>query len=120
MILAYVAGPFSASTPAGVEANIRAAEEVGRGLAELGIMPVIPHSIGRNMQGTHSYEFWIEGTMTLMHRCDWLVLAPGWAASQGARLEHNEWIRRRGFDVGEMKTVFVWLIDRDLIARMAR
>jgi len=92
MILSYIAGRFSAPTRELVEANIAAAEGLGLFLASRGYYPVIPHSSTGHPGFEHigSYEFYIEGTLELMRRCDCVVLVPGWESSRGARGEVEE------------------------------
>jgi len=89
MRLYYVAGAFSAKTRAGVEANIRAAEELGIRAAKLGLYPVIPHCNTSHpaFELVQPYPFWIEGTLALLMRCDALITVPGWENSSGARGE---------------------------------
>lgn len=64
MKLIYVAGPYTAPTRDGVEANIAAAERVGIVIAKLGGMPVIPHANTAHPEFEHigTSEFWYEGT----------------------------------------------------------
>lgn len=90
MIFVYVAGPFSAPTREGVEANIFRVVEYGVKIAELGFFPVIPHAntADPRFEKVQDYPFWIEGTMGLMERSDVLFLIPGWEASSGSRGEH--------------------------------
>ena len=86
MKLVYVAGRFSGVNRACVERNIAAAVEVGLGVAKVGAMPVVPHSntSHEDYEALQPYEFWIEGTMALLERCDALITVPGWEASDGA------------------------------------
>jgi len=84
----YVAGPFSALTPEGVEAHIQAAEEWGRQIADLGAVPLVPHSIGRHMQQIQNYAWWTDATLELMDRADAVFFLPGWTESPGSRGEH--------------------------------
>jgi hypothetical protein len=97
LILVYVAGPFSAPTREGVEANIDAAVELGLRVAEIGLYPVIPHANTRHpaFEKLQPYKFWIEGTVTLMRRaCDALILVPKWENSTGATEERADMIVR--------------------------
>ena len=75
MLIAFIAGPFRGSNPWEVEQNIRRAEEVAFKVAELGIMPLCPHTNTRFFDGTLTDEFWLEGTSELLRRCDMVVLA---------------------------------------------
>jgi hypothetical protein len=90
MKLVYVAGPYTAATPWEVEQNIRRAEEVGLSVARLGRMPVIPHSMCRFFHGQQTSEFWYEGTLMLLSKCDEIILVDGWTKSKGtlADIEH--------------------------------
>ena len=102
MILAYVAGPYTADTDEAIEANILAAEAVARELIERTdskVSPIIPHSIGRNFKhGPGDYQYWIAATLEMLKPCDCLVTVPGWERSSGARGE-VEWCRAHGTPV---------------------
>lgn len=86
VVLVYVAGPFSSSTRDGVEANIRAAEDVGIEVARIGACPVIPHANTSRpeFEQLQPYEFWIEATRLLMIRCDAVLMMQNWEKSTGA------------------------------------
>ena len=96
----YCAGPFRASTPWGIEQNVRRAEEVGLEVAKAGAVPLIPHAMYRFFQNSLPDEFWLEGTLELLRRCDALVLTEGWEASTGSRGEVAE-AKRLGIPVFE-------------------
>lgn len=89
--LIYIAGPFTAPTREGVEANIKAAEAVGIVIAQLGGMPIIPHcnTSHPGFEGAQGYQFWVAGTAKLMARCDAVVLVRGWETSKGATGERD-------------------------------
>lgn len=95
MKLVYVAGPFSAPDRQGVERNIRAAEELGLEVAKLGLFPVVPHSNTSHpdYETAQPYQFWIDGTLELLRRCDAVVCVAGWERSSGARGECAEALR---------------------------
>lgn len=90
MKLVYIAGPYRAGTPWLVEQNIRRAEELGLRVAMLGAMPVIPHSMCRFFDGERTGQFWVDGTLELMRRCDAVMLVSGWTESVGTRGEVEE------------------------------
>lgn len=79
MKIAFIAGPFRGKNTWEVEQNIRVAEQVGFMVAELGIMPLIPHTNTRFFDGTLTDEFWLEGTSELLKRCDMVVLVDRFA-----------------------------------------
>lgn len=80
----YVAGPFRAPTAWKRERNIRRAEEVGFRLAEHGLVPVIPHTMYGHFDGELTDEFWLGATLSLMERCDAVVMCPKWEQSVGS------------------------------------
>ena len=91
MKLVYIAGQYRGITPERTELNIQAAKHMGALVAELGLMPVIPHT---NTAGFEDYvindqQFWLDGTMELMRRCDAVVFIQGWKMSDGARGEYK-------------------------------
>lgn len=98
MILSYLAGPFTADTPWGIERNIRAAEDA----AELilthrsDVSLIVPHMMGRHFVGRASTpEYWYAATMRQMEACSELVLLPRWQGSKGSRAEF-----RRAHELG--------------------
>ena len=102
----YIAGPFTASTSWGLAENIRAAERWGLEVARFGAMPLIPHSNTGNFHGLLTPEFWYQGTLELLSRCDGALFIPGWLQSKGSVAEH-EWCETNGlpfFGVGHLKS----------------
>lgn len=86
----YVAGPYSAKTREGVEANIRRAELLGLEVAKLGACPLIPHTntSAPEFEAAQPYTFWIDATAELLRRCDAVIFTPDWGQSSGARGEN--------------------------------
>ncbi len=70
MRVVYVAGALSAPTLRRLLDNIHAAELAGMAIARLGAMPLVPHSMTRNMGDAAPEAFWYEGTRELLRRCD--------------------------------------------------
>lgn len=87
MKVIYIAGPFRASTAWRIAENIRSAERVGYQVAECGCMPLIPHANTAHFHGEFDDQFWLDGTLELMKRCDAVMLITGWDESSGARKE---------------------------------
>ena len=90
MKVIYIAGPCRGENAWVVEQNIRRAEQVGFEVAQLGAMPLIPHTNTRFFDGTLTGEFWLEGTMELLRRCDAVVFCNGWDFSNGSLAERAE------------------------------
>lgn len=88
--LIYIAGPFTGPHAWAIAQNVRAAETCAVGVVEAGAMPVIPHTITRNFEGLASLEFWYEGTLELLRRCDGVYMVPGWETSRGVKAEREE------------------------------
>lgn len=110
-LLVYTAGPFSAPTREGVEANIRAAVDLAVEVAKLGALPVCPHSSTADPRFEHvqPYQFWLDGTLELLRRCDAVILTPDWQRSTGARAEVAE-ARRIGMPVfSSLAELSAWL-----------
>lgn len=90
MKLIYVAGPFRGKTTWEVENNIRRAEELGFEVAKLGAVPIIPHTAFRHFDRELTEEFWLDGTLEMMRRCDGAIFLPTWTRSAGATGERTE------------------------------
>lgn len=87
MKLVFIAGKFAGSNAWEIACNVHEAEAAALRVAELGGMPVVPHSLGRSMFGTRSETFWRAGCLVLLARCDGILLLPNWSKSAGAGAE---------------------------------
>lgn len=87
MTVVYVAGPFRGSSAWAVEQHVRKAEELAMAVARLGAMPLCPHTNTRFFNGTLTDDFWLDGTIELMSRCDAVVVTDDWHLSAAARAE---------------------------------
>lgn len=83
----YVAGKFRGRDPWEVHRNVCEAELWAFDVAQLGAMPLCPHTNTAHFDGTLSAEFWLEGTLELLRRCDAVFATPNWTRSAGARAE---------------------------------
>lgn len=105
-MVVYIAGKFRGANAWAVAQNVRAAEGLAMSVAELGAMPLTPHSIGAHFDGTLTAEFWLEGTKELLRRCDAMIVLPDSATSQGTLGEIIE-ADKRGipcfFDLGALE-----------------
>lgn len=90
MKVVYIAGKFRGPTSWHVEKNVRRAEEAALSVAEAGAMPLCPHTMTRHFHGLLNDQFWLDGTMELLRRCDAVFLARGWEGSVGTALELGE------------------------------
>jgi len=84
MKVIYIAGPYRANNSWDVERNIRVAEDLAYRAAELGAVPLCPHSMFRFFDRTQTDLFWLEGTAELLRRCDAILMGPWWSASVGS------------------------------------
>ena len=51
-------------------------------------MPLIPHANTTYIfHGQKDDQFWLDGTLELMRRCDAIITTPDWERSSGARGE---------------------------------
>lgn len=100
MKVVYIAGRIRGKNAWEIEQNIRWAEQYGMVVAERGAMPLIPHANTRFFHGTLTDDFWLEGTLELLRRCDAVYCVSGWEASAGATAEVVE-ARRLGKPVFE-------------------
>jgi len=95
MRLVYIAGRFRGANSWEVQQHVFEAEAAALRVADLGGMPVVPHSLGQHMLGTVTEEFWQAGTLLLLSRCDGILLLPNWIHSEGARAE-SDYAERHG------------------------
>ena len=109
--LIYIAGPYSATTREGVEANIARAVALGIEVARLGAMPVIPHANTAHPEfnDAQPYDFWIDGTLELLRRCDAVIVTDDYRRSTGARGEVRDALARSQLVFTELADLAVWL-----------
>jgi hypothetical protein len=82
----YVAGPYTAATPAGVEANVARAIEAGHALMDAGFAPFVPHlSHFSEAQRPRPYEDWMGLDLAWLPAAHAVLRLPG--ASKGADRE---------------------------------
>lgn len=99
--LAYVAGPYRDSRGAWfIQENIRAAERLSLELWAMGFAIICPHKNTAFFDGLLPDRAWLDGDLTILARCDLLVLGPRWRASRGARGE-REFAERKGIPIYE-------------------
>jgi hypothetical protein len=109
MRIIYIAGPFRGPTAWDVECNVRRAEELAFEVFQLGAMPLTPHANTRFFHGQGPDQFWLDGTLELLRRCDAVILTDDWRRSAGARGERAE-AERLGMAVFEnVRELAVWL-----------
>lgn len=95
MKLVFIAGKFAGANAWEIACNVHAAERAALRVAELGGMPVCPHSLGRSMFGTRPEAFWRAGCLELLGRCDGILLLHNWMHSAGAQSE-SDYATRNG------------------------
>lgn len=94
MKVVYVAGPFRGPHAMDIHENVIAAERLSFEVAKLGAVPLCPHKNTENMHGALPDQFFLEGTLELLRRCDAVMLTSDWKRSAGARGEVLEAIER--------------------------
>jgi len=111
MRIVYVAGKFTGPTAWAIEQNIRAAEDLAMQVILCGAMPLCPHANTRYAHGSAPEDFFYEGTLELLRRCDAVIRVAGWEDSKGARREVAE-AEARGMPVFDAPVQLVhWLVE---------
>lgn len=90
MRLIYIAGPYRAINAWQVECHVRTAEEAGLAVAELGLVPVIPHTMYRFFDGALTDQYWLDATIELLRKCDAALFVGAYRASAGSMGELAE------------------------------
>jgi hypothetical protein len=106
--LVYVAGPYTDMHPAGIERNIKKAEEASIRLVRAGFDVITPHknTAGYEKYADITYEYWLDMCLNILARCDMLYVMKGSRLSRGVGME-VEFARKHNigiiFEIGERK-----------------
>lgn len=93
-MLIYVACPYTNNDDMVVLHNVERSMRAGRQILEMGHFPAIPllnhyFHMFCNREGIPqpAYDEYIAWGLTLLDRCDAMILLPGWEQSNGCRIE---------------------------------
>ncbi len=89
MKLIYIAGPYRADTPAGVDKNIEAARKEAIYWWKQGYAVFCPHTNSGHMAGECPESIFLDGDLEILRRCDIIVMLDGWKHSEGATAERE-------------------------------
>ncbi len=90
----YIAGAYTATTRVGIMANVQRARVVAARVVAHGAFPVTPHFLGDGIEDAGTPQFWCDGTLALMRRCDAVMVVPESGESKGTTQEIREAMRR--------------------------
>jgi hypothetical protein len=88
----YISGKYSGKTDAETNQNIQKARLMAAKVWELGYPCLCPHTNTSNFEEICScdYEDYIEGDLTLLSRCDAILLLDNYEDSTGAKIELSQ------------------------------
>jgi len=91
-MIVFVSGPYRSDTPSGVQRNIRRATLLAQRVWKLGCIAVCPHTNSANFEGIVLEDWFLEGYLELLSRCDAVILTAKWKESKGtlAEIRHAE------------------------------
>ena len=87
MKIAYIAWPYRDGTINWLHDNIEDARKVALKYWGLGYAVICPHTNSAYMDGVCSDAVWLNGYLAILHRCDTIVMLPGYEGSTGALAE---------------------------------
>lgn len=112
-LVAYVAGPYRASTDAEVEANTQESKAIAVDLWQMGLTVYCPHLNTAHFGGLCPESWFLAGHLVMLGRCDLLVLHPAWRVSDGSRAEV------RAARIAQMP-IYEWPSDQTLLKILVR
>ena len=98
MFLIYIAAPFTADTPEGIQKNIDYATQLAAEVDDAGngeVYAFCPHPMGfaiNQKMKTHKEandDFWYKGDIALLKRCDAAIFGGDWGHSTGCCMEFD-------------------------------
>ena len=106
-MIIYISGPITGRRPAECEMKFNKAE---REIRKRGHTPINPWKIGKLLPVTFEHEDYLEVDLTILKKCDGLLLLEGWQDSIGCRIE-EEFVRNN--DNKSVMNSFVYAIFYD-------
>jgi len=97
----YIAGPYRATTPEEVDANIRVARDAMAELLRMGHIPFCPHSMTAAFERDYPDipdQAYLQTDLDWLRVCHAILLLPRWDKSAGTTAEVDE-AERRGLIV---------------------
>ena len=98
MQIAYIAGPYRASTKLGVIRNIIKARKVAKKYWRKGYAVFCPHLNSGLMDGIALEEVFLKGDLEFLQHADIMVVIPGWERSKGT-LGEMEFAKAKGIPI---------------------
>ena len=92
MKLLYIASPYRAKEPWRVEVNIQAALTLAREVVKITDkwFPVVPQANTAHFDGMRSDQYFLDGTLEMLRKCDAVLMGPWWQDSDGCCAEYVE------------------------------
>lgn len=84
-MVVYISGKITEKTAYKQRLNVLLAEKVNRKLWELGFATICPHT--NAPKGNLTYQDYIDADLTLLARCDAVLMMNNWQESNGANVE---------------------------------
>jgi nucleoside 2-deoxyribosyltransferase len=109
-LVIYIAGPYRAATTWGIAENIQTAKRVALEVWRAGFVALCPHANTSLFDGELPDDAYRNGDLTLMERCDAVLLLDGWERSSGTR-EEVRTAKRMGLPVFESLYHLGWWAD---------
>jgi len=103
MKLCYIAGKYRGKTNADIKENIMIAQWYQLKLTKLypEFFYLCPHTNTEFLDGAQDDQYFLDGTMEMLRRCDAIYMLPAWQGSEGSEKELAEANRLGREDVTE-------------------
>ena len=117
--LVYIAGPIRGTSDGTncwiLAQNTYRAATLALEVWRLGAACLCPHLNTYGFQGALPNDDWLVGDLTMLARCDAVLLVPGWEHSVGAKAE-RQFARDRGIPVFmAVRGLALWLQDQTTV-----
>lgn len=108
-LVVFICGPFRSSNPIHMERHKMQAAMLAYHVWELGVACICPHTNSGFLYGEFPEELFLEGCLTILERCDALLLLPCWEKSEGACIERQMAIEKQIPIFYDIKMLKIWL-----------